>query len=537
MKPNHKVQIYDTTLRDGNQALGINLSLTDKLAIASRLSDLGVHYIEGGWPNPTNAIDLEFYKRASKLGLRSKLAVFGSTRRPGVSCVADPFMQALAKAAAPVATIFGKSWDLHVTKVLKTTLEENLSLIHDTVAYLVKRKDEVVYDAEHFFDGYKHNRDYALQTLAAARDAGANVIVLCDTNGGTLPAEFLTTWKDVRSNLQCDLGIHTHNDAGCAEANSMLAICEGAVQVQGTINGLGERCGNANLCTIIPNVQLKLGMQAIGPDALRKLTEVSIFVSEIANVAHNIRQPYVGECAFSHKAGAHADGVRKVSESFEHVKPETVGNVRQFVVSSQAGSSTILEKIAGLQTGLDKHDPLVKALLAKIKDLESQGYQFEAADASFELIAQEILGRFVESFEFKGFRVIEEKREGGDVFSEATIKLKKDGVFEHTAAEGDGPVNALDNALRKALVKFYPNLSEVKLEDFKVRVLDGTVGTNAKVRVLIESSDGKDRWGTVGVSANVIEASWLALIDSLKYKIMKDERSRSRKAGLKPVRV
>jgi 2-isopropylmalate synthase len=309
----------------------------------------------------------------------------------------------------------------------------------------------------------------------------------------------------------------------------MLAISEGAIQVQGTINGMGERCGNANLCTLIPNLQIKRGYRLISEEALKQLTEVSIFVSEVANVAPNIRQPYVGECAFSHKAGAHADGVRKANESFEHVKPSLVGNKRQFVVSAQAGSSTILEKLSAIRPGLDKQDPLVKRLLMKIKTLENNGYQFEAADASFELLAQEMFGAFSKTFEFKGFRVIEEKRESGDAFSEATIKVMKDGEVEHTAAEGDGPVNALDNALRKALVKFYPNLAEVKLEDFKVRVLDGRDGTAAKVRVLIESSDGVERWGTVGVSTNVIEAAWLALIDSLKYKLMKDEFSHKRR--------
>jgi 2-isopropylmalate synthase len=526
MNMKNKIQIYDTTLRDGNQALGINLSLTDKLSIAKRLNDLGVHYIEGGWPNPTNSVDIEFYKKAKALCLTSKLAVFGSTKRPATACASDPYVQMLVKSGAPVATIFGKTWDLHVRKVLKVSLEENLGLIYDTVFYLAKRMDEVVYDAEHFFDGYKNNRDYALSTLAAAQDAGATIIVLCDTNGGTLPGEFGRIWREVREHVRIPLGVHTHNDSGCADANSVIAVGEGAVQVQGTINGIGERCGNANLCTVIPDLQLKLGLAVLPKRALRQLTEISIFVSEVANVAHNIRQPYVGECAFSHKAGAHADGVRKANESFEHVRPESVGNARQFVVSSQAGSGTILEKLSALEPGLSKHDPLVRKLLAKIKGLESDGYQFEAADASFELIAREMLGRLAQSFEFKGFRVIEEKRESGDVFSEATIKLRKNGVFEHTAAEGDGPVNALDNALRKALVKFYPNLREVKLEDFKVRVLDGKEGTAAKVRVLIESSDGMDRWGTVGVSTNVIEASWLALIDSLKYKLMKDERCR-----------
>jgi 2-isopropylmalate synthase len=513
-------------LRDGNQALGISLSLSDKLRIVERLNSLGFHYIEGGWPNPTNALDTEFFKVASRLRLSSKLAVFGSTKKPRTACSEDLFLQMLIKSGAPVATIFGKTWDLHVVKVLRFSLQENLDIIANTVSYLKRHMDEVIYDAEHFFDGYKHNPGYALQTLAAAKDAGADCIVLCDTNGGMLPDEFARIWREVAARVAVPLGVHTHNDAGCADANSMLAISEGAVQVQGTINGIGERCGNANLCTIIPNLQIKRGWRLIPDEALKQLTKVSIFVSEVANVAPNIRQPYVGECAFSHKAGAHADGVRKASESFEHVKPSLVGNKRQFVVSAQAGSSTILEKLSAIRPNLDKHDESVKKLLMKIKTLENDGYQFEAADASFELLAQEILGRVTEPFEFKGFRVIEEKRESGDVFSEATIKVKKDGEFEHTAAEGDGPVNALDNALRKALVKFYPNLREVKLEDFKVRVLDGRDGTAAKVRVLIESSDGRDRWGTVGVSANVIEASWLALIDSLKYKLMKDEHDR-----------
>jgi 2-isopropylmalate synthase len=528
MKTKKTVQIYDTTLRDGNQALGISLSVSDKLRIAGRLSDLGIHYIEGGWPNPTNTADIDFFKRVKKLRLASKIAVFGSTRRPRHTCASDPYLQMLLKSGAPVATVFGKSWDLHVKKVLAVTLEQNLDLIRDTVSYLAKRMDEVIFDAEHFFDGYRHNKKYALSTLDAAQEAGADVIVLCDTNGGTLPDEFVDIWRVVKRAVRCELGVHTHNDAGCADANSILAVSEGAVQVQGTMNGLGERCGNANLCTIIPDLQLKRGCAVLTPAALAQLTEASVFVSEVANVAPNMRQPYVGECAFTHKAGAHADGVRKAEESFEHVKPQSVGNTRQFVVSSQAGLSTILQKLSPMRPGLGKHDPLVRRLLAKIKGLESDGYQFEAADASFELIAQEMLGRFAETFEFKGFRVIEEKRGSGDVFSEATIKLKKDGVYEHTAAEGDGPVNALDNALRKALVKFYPNLREVKLEDFKVRVLDGRVGTAAKVRVLIESSDGRDRWGTVGVSTNVIEASWLALIDSLKYKLMKDGLTRTK---------
>ncbi|MGB7569050.1 MAG: citramalate synthase [Chitinivibrionales bacterium] len=529
MKHKKSILIYDTTLRDGNQAFGISLSLSDKLRIAERLSDLGFHYIEGGWPNPTNTTDIEFYKEANKRGFAAKIAAFGSTRRPNVSCYRDDFLQILVKTGAPVATIFGKSWDLHVKHVIKTSEQENLDMIAESVSYLKRHMDEVVYDAEHFFDGYLYNKDYALKTLFAAQQAGADCIVLCDTNGGMLPDRFTRIFKDVKTHLQSPLGVHIHNDSGCAEANSIIGILEGATQVQGTVNGYGERCGNANLCTIIPALQLKRGYQLLPARQLEALTSVSVFISEIANVAHNPQQPYVGEAAFSHKAGMHADAVLKINKSYEHVNPGEVGNARRFVVSIQAGSSTIRERLPGLKKKIDKHDPIVKKLLAKIKALETQGYQFEAAEGSFELLAKEMLGLFREDFEFKGFRVIEEKRENGEVFSEATIKVKADGVLEHTAAEGDGPVNALDNALRKALARFYPSLLSVKLEDFKVRVLEGKEGTAAKVRVLIESSDGNERWGTVGVSTNVIEASWLALIDSLKYKLMKDEEHKEKK--------
>ncbi|KMQ52951.1 (R)-citramalate synthase [Chitinispirillum alkaliphilum] len=519
---NRKIDLYDTTLRDGNQALGISLSLNDKLDIAVKLNELGVKYIEGGWPNPTNTIDTEFYSHASKLNLTAKIAAFGSTRRPGNEVSKDPFMEMLVSTKAPVATIFGKSWDLHVTQVINTTLEENLAMIYDSVHFLKKHMDEVIYDAEHFFDGYKNNPRHALDTLKAAEDGGADCIVLCDTNGGLLPDEFISIFKEIKSKINTKIGIHMHNDSGCAEAMSCLGVIEGADHVQGTINGLGERCGNANLCTIIPSLQLKRGFDLISADQLKNLTSISVYVAEVANVTPDIRKPYVGEAAFSHKAGAHADGVRKVRHSFEHISPEIVGNNRYFVVSDQAGSSTILEKLEFIKPGLDKKDPDVKKLLLKIKELESDGYQFEAAEGSFELIAREILGQFKEPFLVKGFRVIEEKNENGQVYSEATIKVQEEDVFEHTAAEGDGPVNALDNALRKALIKFYPSLSEVKLEDFKVRVLDGRDGTEAKVRVLIESTDIYDRWGTVGVSTNIIEAAWFALIDSLKYKLMKD---------------
>ncbi|MFP4012786.1 MAG: citramalate synthase [Chitinispirillaceae bacterium] len=518
----HKVDLYDTTLRDGNQALGISLSLNDKLRIAEKLDEIGMDYIEGGWPNPTNTIDTEFYIRTQKLNLKAKIAAFGSTRRPGNKAEEDPFMKMLISTGAPVATIFGKTWDLHVLQVINTTLEENLAMIADSIRFLKKHMDEVIYDAEHFFDGYKANPDYSIQTLLAAKDSGADCIVLCDTNGGLLPDEFLKIFREVKDKVDVKLGIHMHNDSGCAEASTCMGVLEGAQHIQGTINGLGERCGNANLCTIIPNLQIKRGFELVTPQQLKLFSKASVYVAELANTTPNIRHPYVGEAAFSHKAGAHADGVRKVRQSFEHVDPEVVGNSRQFVVSDQAGSSTILEKLATIRSGLDKKDPAVKNLLMKIKEMEAVGYQFEAANGSFELIAREMLGQFESPFSVKGFRVIEEKRENGEAYSEATIQIQENGEFEHTAAEGDGPVNALDNALRKALVKFYPSIRDVRLEDYKVRVLNGREGTEAKVRVLIESSDVQDRWGTVGVSTNIIEASWLALIDSVKYKLMKD---------------
>jgi 2-isopropylmalate synthase len=518
----HGVDLYDTTLRDGNQALGISLSLKDKLMIAEKLNELGMRYIEGGWPNPTNTVDTEFYAKVKKMKLKAKIAAFGSTKRPGNKVSEDPFMQALITTGAQVATIFGKSWDLHVKKVINTTLDENLSMINDSIRFLKKHFDEVVYDAEHFFDGFKANHEYAIKTLLAAKDAGADCLVLCDTNGGLLPDEAVEIFRIVKSKINgAKFGVHMHNDSGCAEASSCLCVIEGASHVQGTINGLGERCGNANLCTIIPNLQLKRGFNLVTPEQLKMLTPASLYVAELANTTPNIRHPYTGEAAFSHKAGAHADGVRKVRQSFEHVDPETVGNSRQFVVSDQAGASTILEKLSKIRNGLDKKDPIVKKVLAKIKEMEAAGYQFEAADASFELIVRKVLGEFEEPFTVKAFRVIEEKRSNGETYSEATIQVIEDGVLEHTAAEGDGPVNALDNALRKALVKLFPSLKVVKLDDYKVRVLDGKDGTAAKVRVLIESSDKIHRWGTVGVSENIIEASWIALIDSLMYKLMK----------------
>ncbi len=522
MKPKSRtVEIYDTTLRDGSQAVGINFSLSDKLRIARRLHETGVHYIEGGFPARERR-EAEFFRKAAGEPFGARLVVFGSTRRKGTTCAKDEGLRLLLETKAPGATIVGKSWDLHVKQLLRTSLSENLEMIGESVTYLKRRMERVFFDAEHFFDGLRSNPDYALATIRTAMEAGADCVVLCDTNGGTMPVEFQQMFRRSRAAVEGVLGVHTHNDAGCADANTFLAVTEGARHVQGTVNGLGERCGNANLCTVVPGLQLKMGRRVLSDRRLRKLTETSVFVTEIANVAHNIRQPYVGESAFSHKGGMHIDGVRKNTVSFEHIDPSLVGNFRRFVVSDQAGAGTILEKLKGVTSGLDKKDPVVRGILSRILRMEAEGYQFEAAEGTFELIAREMMGMFEETFEFKGFRVIEEKTREGDVFSEATIKVRKGDDLEHTAAEGDGPVNALDNALRKALVKFYPSLGEVRLEDFKVRVLDEKEGTAAKVRVLIESSDGVDRWGTIGVSTNIIEASWFALVDGLRYKLMKD---------------
>lgn len=535
----HKVDLYDTTLRDGNQALGISLSLNDKLRIAEKLDELGMHYIEGGWPNPTNTVDTEFYEKIKKYKLKAKIAAFGSTKRPGNNVKDDPFMLALVGTGVPVATIFGKSWDLHVTNVINTTLEENLVMINDSVRFLKKNMDEVVYDAEHFFDGYKANPEYAIKTLEAAVDGGADCICLCDTNGGLLPDEALDIYRAVASKIKAKLGVHVHNDSGCAEATSCLCVIEGAEHVQGTMNGLGERCGNANLCTIIPNLQLKRGFKLITAEQMKMLKSASIYVAELANTVPNIRHPYTGDAAFSHKAGAHADGVRKVRHSFEHIDPLLIGASRQFVVSDQAGASTVVEKLSKYKEGLDKKDPVVKNVLKRVKEMEAEGYQFEAAEGTFELIVRKELGQFKEPFKVNSFRTLEWKRGDFGAQAEATIHIHIDGDesdYCHTAADGDGPVSALDNALRKALKELFPAIEEVKLDDYKVRVLDGKDGTDAKVRVLIESSDKDSSWGTVGVSTDVIEASWLALLDSLMYKMMKEsltKKSAPRRKGAK----
>ncbi len=515
-----KVIFYDTTLRDGAQGEGVYFSFEDKLRIVKQLDTLGIDYIEGGWPG-SNPKDIEFYRKAAKLNLQNaKLAAFGSTRRATNTPAADKTLNDLLATETKVVTIFGKSWDLHALEVLKISLEENLTLIEDSIAYLKSHQREVFYDAEHFFDGYLKNPTYAIATIKAAAQGGADSIILCDTNGGTLPTKIVEIFNQVQKEVDLPLGIHLHNDAGMAVAGSVMAVEAGAVQVQGTFNGYGERCGNANLSSIIPTLVLKLNCEATAKNKLSHLTETSRFISELTNLHHDERQPYVGASAFAHKAGTHVDAILKNSTSLEHISSEQVGNQRRFLLSDQAGRSTILNKIQEIAPDTKKDDPKVAALTGKLKDLENLGYQFEAAEASFELLIKKTFAPYEKAFKLDGFRIIVEKRGEQPVLSEATIKVEVDGTKEITAAEGDGPVNALDSAIRKALLRFYPEIADISLIDYKVRVLDEKCGTAAKVRVLIESSDGHNTWGTVGVSENLIEASWEALVDSIEYGIL-----------------
>jgi len=521
------IKLYDTTLRDGSQSEDISFSVEDKLRIAERLDRLGIHYIEGGWPG-ANPKDVQFFQMIKDVRINSaKVVAFGSAHRAGIKVEEDPSIQALLDSRVRVATIFGKAWDLHAKEALRIGLEENLELIYNTLAYLGDKFEEVFFDAEHFFDGYKANPDYAMKVLKTAEDAGVNVIVLCDTNGGTLPDELVAIVRTVKKVSSVPLGIHAHNDSDLAVANTVLAVRAGVVQVQGTINGFGERCGNANLCSIIPNLQLKLGINCLDENRLKLLRETARFVNEIANIPHNKHQPYVGNSAFAHKGGVHVSAVKINPETYEHIKPELVGNHQRVLVSDLSGRANILYKAEEYGIDLKSDEPAVKALVEKLKDLENQGFQFEGAEGSFELLMDDVLKRKKKHFKLHGFRVIVEKHEEGKKpFSEATIKLEVEGKVEHTAAEGDGPVNALDNALRKALEKFYPSLKEVTLIDFKVRVLPAGKGTASVVRVLVDSGDGENRWGTVGVSENIIEASWQALVDSIDYKLYRDEKEK-----------
>ncbi len=518
-----KVFLYDTTLRDGTQAEGINFSSADKLLIARRLDEFGIHYVEGGWPG-SNPKDIDFFKDVRSLRLKNtRIAAFGSTRRAKTPVAQDANVIRLREANTPVVTIFGKSWMLHVTDVLRTTGDENLKMIADTVKYFKKLGKEVIYDAEHFFDGYEGDAGYAVKTLLAAAEAGADTLVLCDTNGGTLPLTIARVMREAALGIGAPLGIHAHNDAGMGVANTLVAVGEGAIHVQGTINGYGERCGNANLVSIIPGLVLKMGLPCIDRKKLSLLTELSRYVDEIANMAPDSRAPYVGVSAFAHKGGVHADAVLKNPRGYEHIEPGLVGNNRRILVSELSGKASVFMKSKDMDLGLKKDEPALKKVLAIIKELESEGYEFEAAEGSFKLLVEKAMERHSPFFDLEGFRVSVEKRKDGQLISEATIKVKVGGAFEHTAAEGDGPVNALDNALRKALVPFYPSIADVQLADYKVRVLNAKEGTAARVRVLIESRDKEDMWGTVGVSENIIEASWQALVDSVEYKLMKDK--------------
>ncbi|MCJ2163741.1 MULTISPECIES: citramalate synthase [unclassified Pseudodesulfovibrio] len=524
------VTIYDTTLRDGAQAEELNLTTEDKVRIAHKLDELGIHYIEGGWPG-SNPTDKKFFEDIKKYTFKNaKLTAFGSTHFAKTSPEKDPNLAGLLAAGTSVITIFGKSWDLHATTALGISLERNLELIFNSIAFLNKRVDEVIFDAEHFFDGYKHNPEYALKALAAAHEAGAARLVLCDTNGGTLTHEVAEAVKAVQAHLPAgSLGIHAHNDSELAVANSLEAVRLGASQVQGTINGYGERCGNANLCSVIPNLELKMGIDTIGRDNLPRLLTTSHFVSEIGNLRPFMRQPFVGASAFAHKGGIHVSAILKDSRTYEHIVPESVGNEQRVLLSDQAGRSNILFKAKELGYELAKDDPTVDRLLAELKQKESMGYEYSVADASFELVLREALGKPLNYFHFRNFFVVDAKREEDpEPFTEATVIIDVKGQQEHTAATGMGPVNALDRALRKGLERFYPNLSEIRLLDFKVRVLSGAVrdtgGTASFVRVLVETGDKTERWTTMGVSHNIIEASWQAVVDAINYKLLKDDQ-------------
>ena len=516
-----RIQIYDTTLRDGTQGEGVNLSLQDKLLITSRLDELGFDYIEGGYPL-SNQKDEEYFKRVAGMDLKhAKIAAFGMTRRRGVPAEEDIGMQALRDSKAPVCTVVGKTWDLHVKEVLRIDEEENLAMIRDSVAFLKAEGRELVYDAEHYFDGYFNNSEYALKTIQAAQDAGAQIVVLCDTNGGRLPEEIVEGVEAAGKVLSVPVGIHCHNDCDVAIANSLAAVDHGAIHVQGTINGIGERCGNADLITVVANLALKKqGYDVLCDEGIGHLTELSRYVYEIANMNFRSNQPFVGSSAFAHKGGMHVHAVNRIAESYEHIRPESVGNQRRVLVSELSGRSNIVAKTTKYRLDSDKE--LMSKILDRVQLLESEGYQFEAAEASFDLIVKKVAGTYEPKFERIHFRVNVETEEGSEALTEATIKLQVNEAIKHVVAEGDGPVNALDTALRKALAVAYPNLRTMHLVDYKVRVINSTEGTAARVRVVIESADADEVWSTVGVSENIIEASWLALVDSVEYKLYKD---------------
>lgn len=518
------IQVYDTTLRDGCQSEDVSLTVADKVEVARRLDDLGFDYIEGGWPG-SNDRDAAFFREVRKVRLKhAKIAAFGSTRRANVRPAQDRNLQLLLRAETPVATVVGKTWDLHVREALRISADANLEILNDTIAFLKKRVDEAIFDAEHFFDGYFSNPEFALACLKAVDEAGVDLICLCDTNGGRLPHEIDAAVKAARAAVNCPIGIHCHNDSEVAVANSIAAVEAGAVQVQGTINGFGERCGNANLVSIIPNLQLKLGYNCLPPAKLKQLREVSMLVYELANVTPFARQPYVGRSAFAHKAGLHVSGIQRNAHTYEHIDPIAVGNDRRVLLSELAGRANIVYKAREFGIDVTSDNDKIGVLLEELKRLEGEGYAYDGADASFELLMLRTLGLTREHFNFISFRVFDDKwHEEQAPFSEGVVVIEgPDGVRTRNAAIGNGPVNALDSALRMALIPYYPNLESMQLADYKVRVLDNGAGTGARVRVLIESTDGKRRWGTVGLSSNVVEASWQALIDSVEYKLHKD---------------
>lgn len=514
-----RIQLYDTTLRDGSQGEGVNFSLQDKLLVTARLDELGFDFIEGGYPL-SNPKDAEYFQRVAELPLKNaKICAFGMTRKKGVGPEADIGMLALRDSKAPVVVVVGKTSDFHVTEVLRVDLAENLAMITDSVGWLKSQGRRVFYDAEHFFDGYRANPDYALKTVRAAADAGAEIVVLCDTNGGSLPEQIAEAVEAARKSLPVPVGIHCHNDSDLATANSLVAVQHGAVQVQGTINGIGERCGNADLVVVASNLVLKLGYEALLGDGVKKLTQLSRYVYEIANMNFRTNQPFVGASAFAHKGGMHVHAVNRVAHSYEHIDPTAVGNERRVLVSELSGRSNIVAKTTKYQISHD--DKLMARILDRVVDLENAGYQFEAAEASFDLLVKKIAGNYEQKFERIHYHVNVETDEVRTT-TEATVKLRVGSKVEHVVAEGDGPVNALDNALRKALVPTYPQLGEMGLVDYKVRVINSTEGTAARVRVVIESRDENEVWSTVGVSENVIEASWMALVDSVEYKLLKE---------------
>jgi 2-isopropylmalate synthase len=519
-----RIQIYDTTLRDGSQGEGVNFSLQDKLLITRRLDDLGVDFIEGGYPL-SNPKDAEYFQEVRKISLQNaRVTAFGMTRKKNTTPENDTCLKALIDSQAAVITLVGKSWDLHVRDVLGTTLEENLNMIRDSVTFCKGKNREVLYDAEHFFDGYKHNHEYALKTLEAAQQGGATTLILCDTNGGTLPDDIAAGVDEVRHTLpNISIGIHCHNDCDVAVANTLAAVARGAVHVQGTMNGIGERCGNVDLVSVIANLALKRGFQLLRPGSLARLTEVSRYVYEIANMNFRANQPFVGASAFAHKGGMHAHGIARTTSSYEHIDPAAVGNERRILVSELSGQASILAKTQKYNVAGDKE--AMTKILTEVQDLENQGYEFEAAEASFDLLVRKAVGKYEPKFERLAYRVNVETDGEGKTVTEATVKIRVGDMVQHTVSEGDGPVNALDGALRKALRPFYPRLDLMHLADYKVRVVNARAESAARVRVVIEWRDGAAVWGTVGVSENIIEASWLALADSFEYKLSKDEAS------------